>query len=65
MHTKSVFCVQEGQPSERKLVKLCEYAGKNPIRIPKVKIMVSAVCVCVCVCFLGWGTKLRNVVSFD
>lgn len=26
----------EGQPSERKLVKLCEYAGKNPIRIPKI-----------------------------
>uniref|UniRef100_A0A803L4F5 Uncharacterized protein n=1 Tax=Chenopodium quinoa TaxID=63459 RepID=A0A803L4F5_CHEQI len=26
----------DGQPNERKLVKLCEYAAKNPIRIPKI-----------------------------
>ncbi|GMG99780.1 hypothetical protein Nepgr_001620 [Nepenthes gracilis] len=26
----------DGQPSERKIVKLCEYAAKNPLRIPKI-----------------------------
>ncbi|KAL6558021.1 hypothetical protein OROMI_018371 [Orobanche minor] len=26
----------EGQPNERKVVKLCEYASKNPFRIPKI-----------------------------
>ncbi|KNA11501.1 hypothetical protein SOVF_134650 [Spinacia oleracea] len=26
----------DGQPNERKLVKLCEYAAKNPLRIPKI-----------------------------
>lgn len=28
--------LQEGHPNERKIVKLCEYAAKNPFRIPKV-----------------------------
>ncbi|KAF3453185.1 hypothetical protein FNV43_RR03623 [Rhamnella rubrinervis] len=26
----------DGPPSERKIVKLCEYAAKNPVRIPKI-----------------------------
>ncbi|XP_042518423.1 protein SEMI-ROLLED LEAF 2-like isoform X3 [Macadamia integrifolia] len=26
----------EGAPNERKIVKLCEYAAKNPFRIPKI-----------------------------
>ncbi|KAH0992488.1 hypothetical protein GBA52_003971 [Prunus armeniaca] len=28
--------VQDGPPNERKIVKLCEYAAKNPFRIPKI-----------------------------
>ncbi|KAI3518432.1 hypothetical protein L1887_07179 [Cichorium endivia] len=28
---------QDGEPNERKIGKLCEYASKNPLRIPKVK----------------------------
>jgi hypothetical protein len=30
--------LQDGPTSERKIVKLCEYAAKNPFRIPKVLI---------------------------
>lgn len=30
------FILQDGLPNERKIVKLCEYAAKNPFRIPKV-----------------------------
>jgi hypothetical protein len=26
----------EGSPNERKIMKLCEYAAKNPLRIPKI-----------------------------
>ncbi|PON57610.1 Coatomer beta subunit [Trema orientale] len=26
----------DGSPSERKIVKLCEYAARNPVRIPKI-----------------------------
>ncbi|KAK4575756.1 hypothetical protein RGQ29_026634 [Quercus rubra] len=26
----------DGPPNERKIVKLCEYAAKNPVRIPKI-----------------------------
>lgn len=29
---------QDELPNERKIVKLCEYAAKNPFRIPKVFI---------------------------
>lgn len=37
--------MQDGSPNDRKIAKLCEYAAKNPCRIPKVigsliKIMV-------------------------
>lgn len=32
--------LQDGEPNERKIGKLCEYASKNPLRIPKV-ILVS------------------------
>lgn len=35
--------MQDGQTNERKLVKLCEYAAKNPVRIPKVKIIACEV----------------------
>lgn len=28
--------MQDGPPNERKITKLCEYASKNPHRIPKV-----------------------------
>lgn len=31
------FLVQDGGPNERKIMKLCEYAAKNPLRIPKVR----------------------------
>lgn len=27
---------QDCPPNDRKIVKLCEYAARNPIRIPKV-----------------------------
>lgn len=30
-----VCLLQDGVPNERKIVKLCEYAAKNPLRIPK------------------------------
>lgn len=30
------FIMQKDPPNERKIVKLCEYAAKNPVRIPKV-----------------------------
>ncbi|GLT77771.1 hypothetical protein SLA2020_493290 [Shorea laevis] len=32
----SLFLLQDGPTSERKIVKLCEYAAKNPFRIPKI-----------------------------
>lgn len=28
--------LQDGQPNDRMIGKLCEYASKNPMRIPKV-----------------------------
>lgn len=28
--------LQDGPSSERKIIRLCEYASKNPVRIPKV-----------------------------
>jgi hypothetical protein len=31
---------QDELPNERKIVKLCEYAAKNPFRIPKVFILL-------------------------
>ena len=30
---------QEEEPNERKISKLCEYAAKNPLRIPKVLLL--------------------------
>ena len=30
---------QDEPPSERKIAKLCEYAAKNPFRIPKVSFL--------------------------
>lgn len=29
--------MQDGSANDRKIAKLCEYAAKNPFRIPKVK----------------------------
>ncbi|KAJ0024808.1 hypothetical protein Pint_07061 [Pistacia integerrima] len=29
---------QDAEPNDRKIVKLCEYASKNPLRIPKFEI---------------------------
>lgn len=29
--------LQDGHPNDRKIVKLCEYASKNPFRIPKAR----------------------------
>ncbi|CAA7017161.1 unnamed protein product [Microthlaspi erraticum] len=34
----------EGAPNERKIVKLCEYAAKNPIRIPKIATYLEERC---------------------
>lgn len=31
------------EPNDRKIGKLCEYAGKNPLRVPKVSLMFSDV----------------------
>jgi hypothetical protein len=31
----TLYFLQDGAPNERKIVKLCEYAAKNPLRIPK------------------------------
>eukprot|EP00257_Ricinus_communis_P013037 XP_015570391.1 uncharacterized protein LOC8269823 [Ricinus communis] len=31
-----IFPKSDGPPNERKIVKLCEYAAKNPFRIPKI-----------------------------
>lgn len=28
--------MQDSPPSDRKIAKLCEYASKNPFRVPKV-----------------------------
>lgn len=36
-------CMQDAEPNDRKIVKLCEYSLKNPLRIPKV-------------CFVFWLT---------
>ena len=33
--------LQDGPTNERKIVKLCEYAAKNPFRIPKVLTLSS------------------------
>lgn len=27
---------QEAEPNDRKIAKLCEYASRNPLRVPKV-----------------------------
>ncbi|KAG2278586.1 hypothetical protein Bca52824_061141 [Brassica carinata] len=34
----------DGPPNERKIVKLCEYAAKNPIRIPKIAKILEERC---------------------
>ncbi|XP_013660832.2 protein SEMI-ROLLED LEAF 2-like [Brassica napus] len=34
----------DGAPNERKIVKLCEYAAKNPIRIPKIAKILEERC---------------------
>lgn len=31
--------LQDAEPNDRKIVKLCEYASRNPLRIPKVKLI--------------------------
>ena len=31
-----LYTFQDGSPSDRKIVKLCEYASRNQVRIPKV-----------------------------
>ncbi|KAJ0086921.1 hypothetical protein Patl1_07165 [Pistacia atlantica] len=31
-----LICMQDAEPNDRKIVKLCEYASKNPLQIPKV-----------------------------
>lgn len=35
-----LYAFQDGSPSDRKIVKLCEYAAKNPFRLPKVLIPI-------------------------
>lgn len=37
------YVMQDGPLNERKIVKLCEYAAKNPFRIPKV-VTLSTLC---------------------
>lgn len=36
---------QEEGPNDRKIGKLCEYAAKNPLRIPKVSIISFFLCI--------------------
>lgn len=35
------FSLQNEAPNERKIIKLCEYAARNPLRMPKVIIYFS------------------------
>lgn len=30
-----LLLIQEEEPNDRKISKLCEYASKNPLRVPK------------------------------
>jgi hypothetical protein len=44
---------QDGAPNERKIMKLCEYAAKNPMRIPKacdVAVLLRFVVLLKCWC---------------
>ena len=36
---------QEEEPNDRKISKLCEYAAKNPLRVPKVSIYQISICI--------------------
>lgn len=36
--------VQDEQPNDRKISKLCEYAAKNPLRIPKITTSLEQRC---------------------
>ncbi|XP_020690415.1 uncharacterized protein LOC110105315 isoform X1 [Dendrobium catenatum] len=36
--------LQDGVPNERKIIKLCEYAAKNPSRIPKISSFIEQKC---------------------
>lgn len=35
---------QEAEPNDRKIAKLCEYASKNPLRIPKITTYIDQRC---------------------
>ncbi|XP_065852598.1 protein SEMI-ROLLED LEAF 2 [Euphorbia lathyris] len=39
-----IFSKSDGHPKERKIVKLCEYAAKNPFRIPKIAKFLEDKC---------------------
>ncbi|WCJ43055.1 Protein SEMI-ROLLED LEAF 2 [Euphorbia peplus] len=39
-----IFPKSDGPPNERKIVKLCEYAAKNPFRIPKIAKFLEEKC---------------------
>lgn len=35
--------LQDGEPNDRMIGKLCDYASKNPIRIPKVSCIITVI----------------------
>lgn len=59
--------LQDGVPNERKIIKLCEYAAKNPFRIPKVLTLLSSQLQC----SIGvWqellvSNRLQNILKKD
>lgn len=66
--------MQDSPPNERKIIKLCEYAAKNPIRIPKVVLQSFYITsnyehgelILKFVCAFVWGAflnRLQNILK--
>ncbi|MCI04916.1 ARM repeat protein [Trifolium medium] len=36
--------MKEAEPNDRKIGKLCDYASKNPLRIPKITDNLEQIC---------------------
>jgi len=54
---------QDELPNERKIVKLCEYAAKNPFRIPKVFIHLFQSCMSNFFNFIEWRGGKSDVLE--
>lgn len=48
--------IQDGEPNDRMIAKLCDYASKNPIRIPKVSCIITVI---------SLHVVLNHLVRFD